>query len=158
MKLVKPPEPTEIWDACTLFLAGSIEQDKATRWQDRVIAYLKDLDITIWNPRRDNWDSSWEQDINNDAFREQVEWEWNALGSCDITVFYFDPDTKSPITLMEFGYITGLSCEDVLVYCPKGFWRKGNIDVICSLNKIPVFETEEEFLKALRAKIISEIE
>jgi hypothetical protein len=154
MRVIKAPNEIDPYVSCTLFLAGSIEQGEAVEWQKMVARRLSDLDGVIWNPRREVWDSSWEQDLANADFKEQVEWEWNGLGMADITAFYFDPATKSPITLMELGYVTGLSCEDVIVYCPKGFWRKGNVDVICALNKIPVYETEEEFIKALRTKVL----
>jgi hypothetical protein len=35
--------------------------------------------ILVLNPRREDWDSSWIQSIDNPQFREQVEWEIYAL-------------------------------------------------------------------------------
>ena len=60
-------------------------------------------DVTILNPRRDDWDNSWTQSINNPQFREQVEWELEAMEKADIIAMYFDKSTKSPITLLELG-------------------------------------------------------
>lgn len=61
-----------------IFLAGSIEMGKAIDWQTKVTEALKNHDITILNPRRDDWDSSWKPTIDDPKFREQVEWELQA--------------------------------------------------------------------------------
>lgn len=47
--------------------------------------------LYLLNPRRDDWDSTWEQSIKHPKFVEQVEWEMEALQSCDAELFYFDP-------------------------------------------------------------------
>jgi hypothetical protein len=59
----------------TIFLAGSIEMGVAEQWQERVVAMLKDTPWTLLNPRRDDWDDSWEQQIDFEPFYEQVSWE-----------------------------------------------------------------------------------
>jgi hypothetical protein len=159
MRAIKAPNPINTGRTTLevkLFLAGSIEQGKAIDWQQAVIDRLTDLDGVIWNPRREVWDSTWEQDINNPPFKEQVMWELGAIEVANIVAFYFEPNTLSPITMMELGFVCGLTSMNVLVYCPKGFWRKGNVDVICELHNIPVYETEEEFMEALRTKVINE--
>ena len=84
-------------------LFGSIEQGKAEDWQKVCIELLKGYDIDIYSPRRDHWDASWIQSIDNPQFKAQVEWELTVLECADIRMFYFDPATKSPITLMEIG-------------------------------------------------------
>jgi len=121
-----------------LFLGGSIEQDTAQHWQDEVIQHLQNLNEvplekfqgTIFNPRRDSWDSSLEQNVENDQFFEQVQWELMAIKESDLVAFYFDPNTKSPVTLMELGLCIG-ERKNVVVCCPEGFWRKGNVDILC---------------------------
>lgn len=115
-----------------VFLAGSIEMGKAENWQKELVEGLSGHEnepYIILNPRRDDWDSSWEQKITNDNFREQVRWELTALDEADIIVMYFDPNTMSPISLLELGlYATS---GKMIVYCPEGFWRKGNVDIVC---------------------------
>lgn len=113
----------------SIFLAGSIEMGVADNWQTRVVDSLKELDILILNPRRDDWDSSWKQTIDDPKFREQVEWELNALERVDLILMYFDPNTKSPISLLELGLFA--ETGKLLVCCPDGFWRKGNVDIVC---------------------------
>lgn len=120
-----------------VFLAGSIEMGKAIDWQTQIVEKCKDLDVTFFNPRRDDWDSSWEQKITNDKFREQVEWELEALEQADIIVIYIDPKTTSPITLLELGLF---SYKNMVVCCPEGFYRKGNVDIVCDWAAVPMVE------------------
>ena len=126
--IIKPPTlfySKEIFDS--IFLAGSIEMGVAEQWQAKVEKAFADVNCTIFNPRRDDWDSSWVQTKDNPQFREQVEWELSAMTTADIIPVYFDPTTKSPITLLELG----LFHDKMIVCCPEGFWRKGNVDIVC---------------------------
>ena len=113
-----------------IFLAGSIEMGAAENWQERIVAAFSKY--TILNPRREPWDYSWEQSITNKQFREQVEWELQAQEDADLIIFHFDPKTKSPITLLELG----LFKSKAIVHCPEGYWRKGNIDIVCNRYKV----------------------
>src|SRR5262249_24691138 len=86
-----------------VFLAGSIEMGTAENWQERVVrelATMPNLNLTILNPRRENWDASWVQSISNPQFKEQVEWEIAAQEMADMIFMYFAPETKAPITLL----------------------------------------------------------
>ena len=56
---------------------------KAEDWQTYIGNKMADYDIVICNPRRDSWDSSWEQSIDNPKFKEQVDWEMDALEKSD---------------------------------------------------------------------------
>lgn len=152
MIMFKAPEFYPIMLNRMVFLAGSIEMGVAEQWQERLAKMLDDTNYFILNPRRDDWDSSWVQSIDNHQFKEQVNWELNGLEKSDIIVFYFDPNTKSPITLMELGYSCGLNATKV-VCCPEGFWRKGNVDILCQRNNIATVNSLEEvaeFVKNLK--------
>lgn len=136
-----------------IFLAGSIEMGVAEHWQDKVIKFLKEKedkyhDIDILNPRRDDWDSSWVQSIDNKEFREQVEWEIDGIDKSRIIFFYFDPNTKSPITLFELGKAMS-GYNDIIVVCPDGYWRKGNVEVYCKKEHVLLFNTLEQGLSSL---------
>ncbi len=130
-----------------IFLAGSIEMGVAEDWQTRVAEMLVDEDVLLLNPRRDAWDSTWKQTKENPDFKEQVEWELNSLAAADYIIMYFDPATKSPISLLE----TGLFAHDgkLLIVCPSGFWRKGNVDIVSEKYNIPQFETLEKLVEYL---------
>lgn len=119
-----------------IFLAGSIEMDKAENWQVKLANRLKQIDrTTILNPRRKEWNANLKQDINEPEFNEQVNWELDGIEESDTVIFYFDPNTKSPISLLELGLVSSLPVENVIVCCPEGFWRKGNVDIVCDRMK-----------------------
>ncbi len=138
MKVVQAPN--KVPDGFKVFLAGSIEMDLATKWQEEVIGRLSKAttreDLVVLNPRRDNWDSSWEQKISNHQFNQQVTWEMDGLDSADIALFYFDPKTKSPVTLLELGLTMPKVDVASIVCCPDGFWRQGNVEITCKRHNI----------------------
>ena len=146
MKHVKSPElyyndSAFIGD---VFLGGSIEMGLAEPWQERLVNEFKNTDIRFLNPRRTNWDSSWVQQASNPEFAQQVNWELDALEYSDLIVFYFDPNTKSPITLMELGLHA--ASGKVIVCCPDGFWRKGNVEIVCQRYGIKMVNNFDELV------------
>lgn len=143
MKVITAPNKLS-FDNRSVFLAGSIEQDKAENWQDKVITELKDFDVTVLNPRRKKWNNKWDQSINNPEFKNQVDWELTALEQSDIIIMYFDPATKSPISMLELGLFA--NSGKMLVSCPEGFWRKGNIDIVCERYSVPMFSTLDKMV------------
>jgi hypothetical protein len=137
--VIKAPNP--LVSGPSVFLAGSIEMGAAVNWQQRVEMALADTDIIIYNPRRDDWDTSWVQSIDNPQFREQVEWELDAQHAASVIAMYIDPATKAPISLLELGLFgpTG----KMIVCCPEGFWRKGNVDIVCrryGIQQVPTLD------------------
>ena len=140
-------------DKPSVFLAGSIEMGVAEDWQAKVSAALAPMDVLVLNPRRSNWDSSWAQTIDNPPFREQVEWELDALDAADVVLMYFDPATKSPITLLELGIHAAANPEKMIVCCPEGFWRKGNVDIVCTRYGVTQTPNLDALLDVLRARL-----
>jgi hypothetical protein len=152
MREEKPNDTPVMEHYNQVFLAGSIEMGKAEDWQSRVVAEFASDDVTFYNPRRDDWDSSWTQDQSNLQFNKQVNWELNRLNTADIIFFYFSPGTISPISLLELGlYID----SNPIVCCPPGFQRKGNIDIVCTRKGISVYNNLEDAMGALRTRITS---
>jgi hypothetical protein len=121
----------------------------AENWQEVIERTFENEDVTFFNPRRDDWDSSWTH--TGEQFNTQVNWELNALDESDIIFMYFSPETKSPISLLELGLYAGE--RKMIVVCPDGFWRKGNVSVVCTRYSIPMFNTIEEGIFALRTMI-----
>jgi len=134
MEIYKAPEKYPNDSKFTIFLGGSIELGLAKPWQQELTSKLSEcnFDIRILNPRRDDFDVSQEQSINNPYFKEQVNWELDGLDRADLIVMYLQPDTLSPISMMEIGiYINTLDWNKQMVICvPDGFWRRGNIEVL----------------------------
>lgn len=132
----------------SIFLAGSIEMGKAEEWQKKIVDSVPNLPYIFFNPRRDDWDNSWAQKKSDKNFRQQVEWELEALETADFIVMYFDPETQSPISLLELG----LHARDgkLIVICPEGFWKKGNVDVTCEYYNVRQVESIDEFIDMLK--------
>jgi len=137
---IKAPFPISIRDKNNpvIFLAGSIEMGIAEDWQSRIVNECSGKRVTFLNPRRGEWDSSWEQKVENPQFYQQVNWEMNALDKADIIIMYFSPETKSPISLLELGLYA--SSGKMIVCCPDGFWRKGNVEAVCEKYNIQMVE------------------
>lgn len=148
-KEYKPPvRPEEIYTT-TVFLGGSIDMGHAEDWQAKLTNELRQLPVEIFNPRRDDWDSSWEQDISNPQFNEQVNWELDLIEEADLVAMYFDPNGKSPITLLELGLCAGKD-KSVIVYCPPGFWRRGNVQIMCERHNFTLVESWDEFVAEIK--------
>lgn len=149
--MIEIKAPNEMGEGSkSIFLAGSIEMGNAEKWQDKVVSLMRDTNWTILNPRRDDWDSSWSQSINNKRFVEQVEWELAGLEKANIILMYFDKNTESPITLLELGLHA--RSHKLIVVCPEGFWRKGNVDVVCNMYNILQVSTLEEVVNNLKCE------
>lgn len=147
MKVLKPLEvdAANNRDNLKIFLAGSIEQGAASNWQDYVIHSFKDCDIEFYNPRRDGWDNSWGE--NSPELLNQINWELTNLEVADLIVLYLDPNTKSPISLLELGLYA--KSNKLIVCCPDEFYRKTNILVTCEKYNIPLFSNLEGFIAAI---------
>lgn len=153
-KAIEIQAPNEVvldTEYVNVFLAGSIEMGVAEKWQEKVIAALSDRPIRFLNPRREDWDSSWKQNIDDEKFVEQVMWELESLEMAHIIIMYFDPNTKSPISLLELGLHA--KEQKLIVLCPEGFWRKGNVDVVCEYYGINQVDTFDELIEFIRANI-----
>lgn len=142
-KIVYPPAKVEL-EGPSVFLAGAIDQDKAARWQDKIEQALAGVDCTVLNPRRRNWDSSWKQEMSNPQFREQVEWELDGMDMVDCVAVCLPAESKAPISLLELGLHA--SAGNVIVHCPPGYWRKGNVDIVCARYGVPTFDDFDEFV------------
>lgn len=135
MKVFTPPNPPNI-DRVDLrvFAGGSIEMDTAEEWQPHLAKLLRNAEkpqirpISMLNPRRADWD--------NEDLPIQVNWELDEIEEAHVVILYFQPGTKSPISLLELGLCAGLFPEKVIVICPEGFWRKGNVDIVCERHGI----------------------
>jgi Nucleoside 2-deoxyribosyltransferase like len=157
MKIIEAPDvyrSLPIVKPKAIFLAGSIEMGSAEEWQQEVIDALSLSKMNkkrtiVLNPRRKDWNLKWEQSIKNTNFKEQVEWELCGIKDADLVIFYFDPKTQSPITLMELGTMSN-SEKSCIVCCPDGYWRKGNVEVYCEWAGIQLHHTKEDLLEDLK--------
>jgi len=155
MLVIKPPTPFCISpDINTnVFLAGTIDMGASEDWQSTIANRFEDIEeLTLLNPRRDAWDSSWSQTLDNPHFVHQVMWELHGMKYSDIIFMYFHPDSKAPVSLLELGL--GATSDKLLVCCPEGYWRKGNVDIVCSQYNIPQVNDFDTAVDTLRDRIL----
>ena len=155
MKVLTPPQAIIAAEQVVVFLAGSIEMGAAKEWQQQAIGLFdsmipdeKKTDYLLLNPRRPDWDSSWKQEYDNPPFYEQVKWELEGLQQAHHIIVYFDPATKSPVSLLELGAFH----NKAIVICPPGFWRKGNVDIFCeefNVKQAPDLKSAVELIVGL---------
>ncbi|MGV1681976.1 nucleoside 2-deoxyribosyltransferase domain-containing protein [Sphingopyxis sp. NJF-3] len=138
-------------DRPRIFLGGSIDMGRAADWQAELVRSLGDLDVVFLNPRRADWNPDWKPVAEEPEFRRQVEWELSALESADIIVMYLAPGSQSPISLLE----TGLHARGgkLILLCPDGFWRKGNVDITAERYGIEQVATMDELAAAVRRRV-----
>ncbi len=43
--------------------------------------------------------------------------------------------------------------EQVVACCPPGYWRLGNVQVVCARFGVPLFDTLAELVAAVRSKL-----
>lgn len=87
----------EVQKHTSVFLGGGITG--CADWQKEVCDFLKDEEITIFNPRRDKFDIS-----DNTLTMQQIEWEFKRLECCDIFSMYFcNSESVQPICMYELG-------------------------------------------------------
>lgn len=151
-KVIKPPKSIpKSSKHPIIFLAGSIDMGRAEPWQLLVETVLANEKVTLLNPRRDDWDASWKQSIHHPKFRAQVEWELAGLERADIILVNFVKSTPSPVTLLELGLFA--RSKKILVCCPPGYYRRGNVEIVCKQFDIPFFSDLESLLLAVRERI-----
>lgn len=137
----------------SVFLGGSIEMGKATHWQKRLLEDFSHVDdhLVFLNPRRDDWDSSWVQDPTpGSKFNEQVTWEIDMQEIANLIIYYFDPGTISPITLLELGLYKD---KNTVVCCSPEYARYGNVKIVCERYNIKIVESYDELVNYLKGKL-----
>ncbi|HSD87049.1 MAG TPA: nucleoside 2-deoxyribosyltransferase domain-containing protein [Kofleriaceae bacterium] len=115
-----------------MFLAGSTELNAGTNWQTELVAILRSRNVMILN-------------------LHQREWEIDSLERADLIAMWFAAETVAPITLLELGLAA--RSDKLVVGCPDGYWRKSNIEVVCSRFGIPLTTDWAAFVAIVCAKL-----
>jgi len=151
MDVIKPPSVVPWNGRASVFLAGTIDSGQSADWQYEAERALSSLDILVLNPRRDEWDATWEQTIHNPKFREQVTWELDGLEHASQIFMHFAGGSQSPITLLELGLTAGKG--NLTIVCEKTFWRRGNIEVVAGRYGLDLHEDFSVGIASLKGKL-----
>lgn len=140
-----------------VFLAGSIDNGNAEEWQKTTIKYLKsiprlaEIDIEVYNPRRDDWDTLADPTTSSVYLQEQILWELDTLKKADIVAMYLTKDSKAPISMLELGKYAN---SQTILYCPTEFYRSTNVYTFCDYYNIPCHSTTDSWKRRLVDGII----
>ena len=132
----------------SVFLAGTTSKVDTSDWRETLSTSLSDVPVTMYNPYRADWDSSWREDINFAPYREQVEWELDKQDKADIVVVYFHPATQAPVSLLEFGICARVPGK-AIVLCPDGYWKRGNVQIVCKKFGVEMVDSVDGLREAI---------
>jgi hypothetical protein len=149
----KPPVRPQV-NGPSVVLYGGIQPEPA--WQTSLAASLSDLPVDILDPRRDDWDSSWIEDVSFPKFKEQVDWEMDYAKVADVIVFYFPPELLTPVALLELGMHAGTG--KALVCCPEGFHKRGNVQIVCLRYGIDLVDTLDDLKDKVRTRLMEKLQ
>lgn len=106
----------------SLFLAGGITG--CSDWQSIVAGQLKDLEIAVLNPRRNDWPAS----TDDREIKRQILWEHDMMRAVDGVLFWFPPETLCPITLYELGAMSERGGK-IFIGCDLNYKRRLDVEV-----------------------------
>ncbi|KAK4107845.1 hypothetical protein N656DRAFT_802290 [Canariomyces notabilis] len=147
-QLVQAPFRPEITGRRLVFLAGTTSRTSGPDWRETLTDAISHLPVTVFNPLRPDWDSSWKEDVTFAPFREQVDWELDMQERADMVVVYFGPATDAPISLLELG-LCARSGKGVVVVCHRDYRKRGNVEIVCQRYGIEFYDAGEDFTASI---------
>jgi len=153
MNIIKAPGTTRSTSP-SVFLAGTIEMGTARDWQQELSDALIPYPITIYNPRRNEWDASWNNhgDHISPQLRQQINWELRHLEDADLIAMWLEGNSKSPITLLELGIHS--RHPKIVIGCPPEYYRAANVYVTADYYGLPLCRDWESFVQAVQNRVM----
>jgi hypothetical protein len=151
-QIINAPSQDAITGIKSVFLAGTTTAVGNVDWREKLSTSLSEYPITIFNPNRPDWDSTWREDINFDPYREQVQWELEKQMKADLVVVYFHPATLAPISLLEFG-LSAQSPGKVIAIAPEGYAKRGNVQIVCQKFGIEFLDNIDNLYEVIVDKL-----
>ncbi|CAF3511095.1 unnamed protein product [Fusarium graminearum] len=145
--VMAPQSPNLGSQVASVFLAGTTTSTGNPDWRQVVTGALANYPITILNPNRPDWDSTWREDFSDNRWVEQVSWELDMQEAADIIVFMLHEVTEAPISLMELGL--AVRTKSVIVCAHPNYRKRGNVDAVCRMFGVKLLSTQEELVDCL---------
>ncbi|KAI8951952.1 hypothetical protein F4801DRAFT_260458 [Xylaria longipes] len=152
IQIIRAPSEEPVKGIKSVFLAGTTTAVGNIDWRQKLSASLSEYPITVFNPNRPDWDSTWREDITFDPFREQVSWELDKQEKADLVVVYFHPATHAPVSLLEFGLSARIPGK-VIAIAPEGYSKRGNVQMVCQRFGIELLDN----IDTLHERIINKL-
>lgn len=112
--------------------------------------------VTVYDPYQPRWDKTWKEDLGDDCFRAQVEWELERQDRASVVAVFFCGPSQAPISLLELGLCA--RSGKAVVGCEQGFCKRGNVQAVCQRYGVPMADSVDglaglvaEKLKGMRA-------
>ncbi|KAL2134089.1 hypothetical protein VTI74DRAFT_1085 [Chaetomium olivicolor] len=150
-QIIQAPSRPAITGQKSIFLAGTTSRIGGPEWRETLTEALAHLPITIFNPLRPDWNSSWREDVSFAPFRVQVEWELDMQEQADIIVVYFGPGTDAPISLLELGLCA--RAGKAIVACHHEYRKRGNVQIVCQRFGIEFLDADGDLAQAVMNRV-----
>ncbi|KAK4449723.1 hypothetical protein QBC34DRAFT_380179 [Podospora aff. communis PSN243] len=155
-QIIPAPARPELVGKRSVFLAGTTSRASGPDWRETLIEALAHLPITIFNPLRADWNSSWREDVDFPPFYEQVHWELDMQERADVVVVYYGPGTDAPISLLELGLCA--RSGKAIVACHRDYRKRGNVHIVSQRLGIEFLDADEDFISSVTKKLQSLLE
>ncbi|KAL7918566.1 hypothetical protein ACQKWADRAFT_236418 [Trichoderma austrokoningii] len=136
----------------SVFLAGTTNPTGEADWREALTAALIELPVVIYNPKRNDWDSTWREDFSDSRWAEQVEWELEMQDKADIVVIFFHKATQAPISLLEFGLC--VRSGKAIVCAQDGYSKRGNVEAVCKRYGARFVTSEKDLRDAVEERLM----
>ena len=121
MNYVEAPQEPASFSIPSVFLAGTITG--SSDWQTEICQKIKDLNITVFNPRRKNFPIH-----DPKAAEAQITWEYNYLRKVTFISFWFAKETIGPIVLFELG-AHSMTTKPLVVGVDPEYPRRQDVEI-----------------------------
>lgn len=155
-QIIRAPKRQPFSHKTVLFLAGTTATQGQEDWRRVVLEAIKGYPVTVLDPVRTDWDDSWVEDVEFDPFRKQVEWELDMQEEANTIAMFFDPSKEGMVSLLELGLCA--RSDKAIVACPRGYVKRGNVQLVCRRFGIRVVDSAEQLVQAVVDRISRETE
>lgn len=138
----------------SIFLAGTTSSTGQRDWRQTLVQSLSELPVDVYNPARQDWDSTWREDFSDSRWAEQVEWELEMQDAADLVVVFFHGVTAAPISLLELGLC--VRSGKAIVCAMDGYSKRGNVEAVCRRYGTTFVTTEAELATAVVSRLRTE--
>ena len=121
MNYIEAPQEFASFSIPSVFLAGTITG--SSDWQAELCQRIKDINVTVFNPRRKNFPMS-----DPKAAEAQITWEYNYLRKATFISFWFAKETIGPIVLFELG-AHSMTTKPLIVGMDPEYPRRQDVEI-----------------------------
>ncbi|KAF7546920.1 hypothetical protein G7Z17_g8099 [Cylindrodendrum hubeiense] len=146
-QVIKAPARPQQTHRLSVFLAGTTSATGERDWRDALSNSLADQPVTLFNPKRTDWDSTWREDSSDKRWADQIQWELDMQDVADVIVVLFHGVTPAPISLAEMGMA---SRTGKLIACAlDGYSKQGYVEAVCRKYKAPFVRNEDDLRRVV---------